>query len=348
MTPSFTYGGGDAGPPDWYSALFEAVRQAIRTRQYSYRTEDAYQHWIKRYVAYHRWRKPSLMAQAEVSQFLSYLAVDRSVAASTQTQALNALLFLYQSVLAVEIGWMDDIVRAKKPEHLPVVMTRDEVANVLFRLHGTVRLMAELLYGSGLRLMECLRLRIKDIEFEQKLIIVRDGKGHKDRYTLLPERLIAPLSTHLEPVRKQWQNDCAHGYDGVHMPGALARKYPNGPCDWAWQWVFPAANLSRDPWTKANRRHHVDEQKLQRAVRRAVVDAGIGKLATCHTFRHSFATHLLEAGQDIRTVQELLGHSDVTTTQIYTHVLQRNRFGVRSPLDAMRAPNMGISTGPRI
>ncbi len=326
--------------PAWLGLLHDAVRIAIRTRQYSYRTEEAYQQWIRRFVAFHGWRKPSTMGKVEVEAFLSHLAVERRVAASTQTQALNGLLFLYQQVLAVELGWMQDVVRAKPTDRLPVVMTRDEVARVLARLDGRKRLMAELLYGSGLRLLECLRLRVKDVEFAPRHLLVRDGKGRKDRVTLLPDGLVEPLRAHLDHVRRLWADDGRRGYAGVALPDGLERKYPRAGRDWAWQWVFPAAELARDPWSGVIRRHHVGEQILQRAVRQAVVASGIGKPASCHTFRHSFATHLLESGQDIRTVQELLGHADVTTTQIYTHVLQRNRFGVRSPLDALDLASM--------
>ncbi len=324
-----------ATPPAWLSLLTEAVRQTSRTRHYSYRTEQAYLQWIHRYVEHHAWRRPSQMGKAETEAFLSHLAVERKVSASTQTQALNALLFLYKQVLTVDIGWLDGVTRARLPERVPVVLTRDEVARVLGQIRSPYRLMAELLYGSGMRLMECLRLRVKDVDLGRLQLTVRDGKGQKDRFTVLPDRLHDGLRLQIERVRRLHADDLSRGDGSVWLPEGLARKYPKACREWPWQWVFPAGGLSRDPRSGAIHRHHAGEQGLQRAVRQAVRDADIAKPASCHTFRHSFATHLLEAGSDIRTVQELLGHNDVSTTQIYTHVLQMNGLAVRSPLDRL-------------
>jgi integron integrase len=275
------------------------------------------------------------MGAPEVTAFLTSLAVQDKVAASTQNQALSALLFLYRAVLGLDLPWLDDIVRAKRPQYLPVVLTRDEVRAVLQRLDGVPRLMALLLYGAGHRLLECCRLRVKDVDFGLNQIVVRDGKGRKDRMTMLPAAVKAALATHLERVREQHQADLRHGAGWVEMPGALARKYPNAGREWGWQWVFPATRFYLDRVTGQRRRHHLHESVLQRAVRDAVRSAGIAKPATCHTFRHSFATHLLEERHDIRTVQELLGHRDVSTTMIYTHVLNRGPAGVQSPADRM-------------
>ena len=275
------------------------------------------------------------MGAVEVTAFLTSLAVSSKVAASTQNQALSALLFLYRAVLGVELPWLDDVVRAKRPPHLPVVLTRDEVRAVLQRLDGVPRLMAILLYGTGLRLLECCRLRVKDVDFAMNQITIRDGKGHKDRPTMLPDAVKAELGAHLERVHEQHQADLRHGAGWVELPGALVRKYPNAGRDWGWQWVFPATRFYVDRVAGQRRRHHLHESVLQRAVKDAVRAAGIAKPATCHTFRHSFATHLLEESHDIRTVQELLGHHDVSTTQIYTHVLNRGPAGVRSPADRM-------------
>ena len=315
--------------------LLDRVREAIRTRHYSRRTEKAYVHWIKRYIFFHGKRHPIEMGAAEVTAFLTALAVSSKVAASTQNQALSALLFLYREVLGVELPWLDDVVRAKRPLRLPVVLTRDEVRAVLQRLDGVARLMAILLYGAGLRLLECCRLRVKDVDFAMNQITVRDGKGHKDRPTMLPAAVKAELGAHLERVREQHQADLRHGAGWVELPGALMRKYPNAGRDWGWQWVFPATRFYLDRVAGQRRRHHLHESVLQRAVKDAVRATGIAKPATCHTFRHSFATHLLEESHDIRTVQELLGHHDVSTTQIYTHVLNRGPAGVRSPADRM-------------
>jgi len=313
--------------------LLAQVRQQIRLRNYSIRTEAVYAEWVKRYIRFHRYRHPAEMGAAEIEAFLSHLAVGRNVSGSTQNQALAALLFLYKQVLGVNLPWLDDIVRAKKPKHLPVVLARDEVARVLDELSGVQWLVANLLYGAGLRLLEALRLRVKDIDFARGELLVRDGKGQKDRVTMLPQCLILPLQEHLQKVAVLHRADLAEGFGRTNLPFALARKYPNAAAEWGWQFVFPSGNRSQDPRSQGIFRHHVHEKTIQRAVREAVRRAGLIKPATPHTFRHSFATHLLEAGQDIRTVQELLGHADVKTTQIYTHVLNRGALGVLSPLD---------------
>jgi integron integrase len=268
-----------------------------------------------------------------VEQFLTHLAVAGKVAASTQNQAKSALLFLYKEVLALELPWLDNIEQAKVPKRLPVVLNRDEVQAVLSRLSGTHWLISSLLYGSGMRIMECLRLRVKDVDFKRCEILIRDGKGFKDRVTMLPGSLAASLETHLLKVRGLHETDLQQSYGAVYLPHALERKYPNAAKEWGWQYVFPSAKLSTDPRSNEVRRHHVQDQAVQRAVRQAARDAGLIKPATPHTFRHSFATHLLESGYDIRTVQELLGHSDVSTTMIYTHVLNKGGRGVVSPLD---------------
>jgi len=313
--------------------LLEQVREVARRKHYSLRTEHAYVHWIRRFVLFHNKRHPRDMAEAEVEAFLTHLAVHGRVTSSTQNQALNAIVFLYRQVLERPLGWLDNVERAKRPSKLPVVLTREEVRAVLSRLDGTTWLMASLLYGSGLRLMECLRLRVKDVEPGHLQLTVRDGKGRKDRITVLPERLCEPLAVHLEKTRAVHGSDLAEGFGTVYLPFALERKYPNANREWAWQYVFPAARRSTDPRSGVERRHHVDPSVLQRAVKQAVRAAGVNKPASCHTFRHSFATHLLEAGYDIRTVQELLGHKDVNTTMIYTHVLNRGGRAVRSPFD---------------
>ena len=324
---------GPAGPLK--PRLLDRVREAIRARHYSRRTEKAYVDWIKRYIFFHNKRHPMEMGAGEVTAFLTALAVQGRVAASTQNQALSALLFLYREVLGVQLPWLDDLVRAKSPQRLPVVMTREEVRTVLGRLDGVPRLMAVILYGAGLRLLECCRLRVQDVDFGMNQIVIRDGKGHKDRVTMLPAAVKASLATHLERVREQHQADLRHGAGWVELPWALARKYPNAGREWAWQWVFPATRIYVDRVTAQRRRHHLHESVLQRAVKIVVRGAGIGKRATCHTFRHSFATHLLEDGHYIRPVQELLGHRDVATTKIYTHVLNRGPAAVRSPVDRM-------------
>ena len=315
--------------------LLDKVRYAIRARHLSYRTEEAYLNWIKKFILFHNKRHPVEMREAEVSQFLTYLAVNRRVASSTQNQALSAILFLYRDVLKKELGWLDDVERAKRPARLPVVFTKQEAKKILLRLEGTKWLMGNLLYGSGLRLMECVRLRVKDIDFEYNQIVVRDGKGQRDRVTMLPISLKAPLHRHLEKVKAVHNEDLKAGFGKVYLPFAIERKYRNVASEWGWHYVFPANKRSIDPRTGIERRHHTDQSSLQRAVRAVIRAAGITKHGSCHTFRHSFATHLLEDGYDIRTVQELLGHNDVSTTMIYTHVLNRGGKAVRSPLDAI-------------
>ena len=316
-------------------ALARAIG-AIRTRHYSRRTEKAYLGWIRRFIAYHRGRDPASLGAYEVQQFLSRLAVDGRVAAATQNQAFSALLFLYREVLGIGLQGLENTERAKRPERLPLVLSENEVRAVLRHLKGRMLTMAYLMYGSGLRLLECARLRVKDIDFDRREITVRDGKGGKDRLTVLPGRASDRLRSHLEKVYRVHQDDLAGGAGSVLMPDALARKYPNASREWGWQWVFPAARMHTDLDTGERRRHHIHETVLQRAFKDAVRASGITKPATCHTLRHSFATHMLESGYDIRTIQELLGHSDLSTTMIYTHVLNRGGRGVRSPIDKLR------------
>ncbi|KFX68675.1 integrase [Pseudomonas taeanensis MS-3] len=313
--------------------LLDQMREQIRLRHYSIRTERVYCEWVRRFIRFHRYRHPLEMGAAEVEAFLSDLAVRRHVSASTQNQALAALLFLYQQVFKADLPWLGEIVRAKKPVRLPVVLSVVEVQQVLSHLDGELWLAASLLYGSGMRLMEVMRLRVKDVDFVRREILIRDGKGMKDRVTVLPQRVIEPLKRHLAVVRAMHQAELQGGHGDVYLPFALERKYPQAPWDWAWQYVFPASGVSRDPRSGKMRRHHLDEKRVQRAFKAAVKAVGITKLATPHTLRHSFATHLLESGQDIRTVQELLGHTDVKTTMFYTHVLNRGGLGVLSPLD---------------
>lgn len=313
--------------------LLDQVRGEIRRRHYSRRTETAYIHWIRRYILFHRVRHPKDMAKPEVEAFLSHLAVDKNVAASTQNQALNAILFLYREVLGVELEWLDSVVRAKKPAKLPVVLTQEEVRQVLEHLQGVKWLVVMLLYGSGLRLLECLRLRVKDVDFGYRQILVREGKGKKDRVTILPFAAEARLQEHLAQTKQRFEQDLEIGAGHVKLPGALARKYPNANREWGWQWVFPATRRYRDPENGLLFRHHLHESVIQRAVKAAARRSQVAKPLSCHTFRHSFATHLLQAGYDIRTVQDLLGHKDVATTMIYTHVLNNGGRGVRSPAD---------------
>ena len=313
--------------------LLDQVRDAIRLKHYSIRTEQAYVNWIKRYIFFHNLEHPRDMGIPEIEAFLTHLAVDKNVAASTQNQAFAALLFLYREVLKIDLEGPIDSIRAKKPQRLPTVMTREEVMAVITAMSGTFQLIAKLLYGSGLRLIECLRLRVKDIDFAQHQIIVRDGKGMKDRVTMLPDTLVEPLREHLQRVKMLHQQDLAEGYGAVYLPAALERKYPHANREWIWQYVFPAAKRSKDPRSGVIRRHHLGTSAIQNAVRKAAKLAGINKHVTPHTFRHSFATHLLEAGYDIRTVQELLGHKTIKTTMIYTHVLNKGPLAVRSPLD---------------
>jgi integron integrase len=298
-------------------------------------TEKAYVHWIKRFIFFHNKRHPAEMGELEVGRFLSSLATDRHLSASTQNQALNALLFVYHEVLNKKIGYIEGVVRAKRPKRLPVVLTKDEVRRLLGQMEGTPGLMTMLLYGAGLRLMECCRLRVKDVDFSQNQIAVRSGKGEKDRVTMLPGAVKEPLFQHLRGVKRQHEEDLRQGLGRVSLPYALERKYPNGGKEWGWQWVFPASGHYTDRQTGEKRRHHLHESVLQKAVKDGRLKAGIAKPAGPHTFRHSFATHLLEDGYDIRTVQELLGHNDVSTTMIYTHVLNRGGRGVRSPVDGL-------------
>ena len=313
--------------------LLDRVRDKIRVKHYSIRTEQAYLDWIKRFILFHGKRHPSELGAPEVEAFLTHLAVAGKVAASTQNQAKSALLFLYKEVLGTELPWLGDVAKARTPVRLPVVLTRQEVAGVLERLRGTHHLIGCLLYGTGMRIMEGVRLRVKDVEFSRREIVVRDGKGGKDRMAMLPRAIECLVHRQLERVRDLHATDLEAGFGAVWLPHALARKYPNAACEWGWQYMFPAAKRSVDPRGGGLHRHHVGDQAFQRAMRQAVLDAGIAKPATPHTLRHSFATHLLESGYDIRTVQELLGHSDVATTMIYTHVLNRGGRGVVSPLD---------------
>lgn len=331
-----------ASPPTTASAeahapprLLDQVRQRIRFRHYSLRTEQAYVDWIRRYIRYHGNRHPGELGAAHIERFLTYLAVEGRVAASTQNQAQSALLFLYREVLAIEVPWLDGVERAKASRHPPVVLTPGEVERLVGCMTGVHRLLAALLYGTGMRIMEALRLRVKDVDIERREIMIRDGKGAKDRVTMLPEALILALRSHLRRVRQLHASDLERGDGAVWLPAALARKYPVAAREWGWQYVFPADRVALDPRSGILRRHHVSDQSLQRAMRQALCVAAIDKPATPHTLRHSFATHLLESGHDIRTVQELLGHSDVSTTMIYTHVLNRGGRGVVSPLDRL-------------
>lgn len=313
--------------------LLDQVAARVRVLHYSIRTERVYVDWVKRFILFHGKRHPGEMGAAEVEAFLTHLAVARQVSASTQNQAKSALLFLYKQVLGVELPWLDDVTQAQAPKRLPVVLTQHEVQSVLSRMDGTMWLIASLLYGSGLRIMGALRLRVKDVDFARREIVVREGKGFKDRMTMLPDALIQPLKSHLMKVQVLHNEDLTAGFGAVFMPAALDKKYPNAGKEWGWQYVFPSVKLSIDPRSNVTRRHHADEKTVQRAVKKAVKLASLVKLATPHTLRHSFATHLLEGGYDIRTVQELLGHSDVSTTMIYTHVLNKGGRGVKSPLD---------------
>ena len=315
--------------------LYDAVVEAFRVRHYSRRTEKAYIHWIRRFIDYHQHQHPRHLAEKDVNRFLTSLAVDEHVAASTQNQALSAILFLYEHVLEQPLDRIEGVVRARRPKRLPVVLTVDEVSRVMSYLTGDKWLVAMLLYGGGLRLLEALRLRVKDLDFERGEITVREGKGDKDRVTTMPRAVVRSLQEHLRHVQAVHQEDLADGFGRVDLPHALARKYPNADREWCWQFVFPQQRRWRNAKTGEQGRHHIDESLVQRAVQKAVRNAGLTKRVTCHTFRHSFATHLLANGYDIRTVQELLGHKDVRTTMIYTHVLNRGGRGVRSPADGL-------------
>jgi len=314
--------------------LLDQVRDAIRRRHYSYRTEETYIHWIKRFIYFHQKRHPNDMGEAEVTAFLNHLARERKVASSTQNQALSAVVFLYRKALGRPLGWLEGLEWARRPARVPTVLTAGEAQRLLAHLEGTKWIMASLLYGAGLRLRECLKLRVKDIDFEYRQIIVRDGKGAKDRVTVLPGALVEPLKQHLVRVKALHEKDLAAGYGDVELPDALQRKYPRAGYEWAWKFVFPSYKLSSDPRTGVIRRHHVFENFLARAVKEAARSAGIAKHVSSHTLRHSFATHLLENGYDIRTVQELLGHDSVETTMVYTHVMNKGGRGVKSPLDS--------------
>jgi len=315
--------------------LMDQVREVMRYHHYSHRTEETYVRWIKGFIYFHNKRHPKDMGKAEIEAYLSHLAVNRHVAISTQNQAFNALLFLYKQVLALPFADNIDAVRSKKPIRLPVVLSMEETGKLLSLMKGETRLMARIMYGGGLRLQELLRLRVQDIDFANGYLTIRAGKGDKDRTTLLPVSVRDELRTHLQAVRKIFEQDLKDGNANVWLPGALAKKYPKAPQSWEWQYVFPSKSLSRDPGTGEIRRHHVNQSNLQKAVRRAKEKADINKRVTTHTLRHSFATHLLESGTNIRVVQKLLGHADVKTTEIYTHVLQRNLGAVQSPLDAL-------------
>ncbi len=320
--------------PGMAEKLLDRMRRVIRVRHYSYRTEQAYVHWARRFILFHGKRHPSTLGKAEVEAYLTHLAVNRSVSPSTQNQALNAILFLYRHVLEIELPWLEEVVRATPRKRIPVVLSREEIRALFGLLQAPHDRIAGLMYGSGLRVNEALRLRVKDIDFERRELIVRSGKGDKDRVTVLADRCVAGLREQVGKALDIAKSDRDRGRGGVLLPYALARKYPNAQFEPAWQYVFPAARLSRDPQTGRWGRHHVLDQSVQRAVKKAARGCGIVKRITCHAFRHSFATHLLESGADIRTIQQLLGHSDVRTTMIYTHVVQRGALGARSPLDS--------------
>jgi integron integrase len=313
--------------------LLDHVRNCIRTKHLSIRTEEAYLNWIKRYILFHHKKHPSVMCEPHIEQFHTYLAVEKQVSASTQNQALNAVLFLYREVLHIKIGDLHDIIRAKRTQRIPVVFAKKEIDSILLHLHGSRWLMCALLYGSGMRLLECHRLRVKDIDFLRKQIVVHEGKGEKDRITLLPASLLPHLERQIAKVKLLHQEDKADGYGDVYLPDAIRRKFPRAAKEFLWQYIFPASKRSMDPLSGAIQRHHIDESVVQRAFKTALQKSEVRKAGTIHSLRHSFATHLLESGYDIRTVQELLGHKDVRTTQIYTHVVDRGNLNIRSPLD---------------
>jgi len=315
--------------------LLDQVRDVLRVKHYARRTEQSYTHWIKRFILFHKKRHPAQMSSKEVESFLTHLAVNRNVSPGTQNLALSAILFLYKQVLQIELPWLENVTRAKVKKHIPVVFTRQEIKSILAQFDGTYWLIFSLMYGAGLRLSECISLRVKDIDFHYKQLLIRDSKGSKDRVTVLPESLIEPLQTHMARVKNLHSQDLLNGFGEVYLPFALKRKYPNADKEWYWQFVFPQANISVDPESGKQRRHHVYGQTVQRAFKRALRKAAIVKPSGTHTLRHSFATHLLEDGYDIRTVQELMGHKDVKTTQIYTHVLQKGGAAVKSPLERM-------------
>jgi integron integrase len=315
--------------------LLDQYRERLRIKHYSLRTEQAYLHWVRRFIYFHSKRHPAGLGGPEMERFLSHLATEGRVSASTQNQALAALLFLYREVLGKELPWMDGVVRAKRPARVPVVLSENEVRALLAQLDGKRWLVAALLYATGMRLLEGLRLRVKDVDFERREITVRDGKGGRDRRTMLPQRLIEPLRSHLARVKVLHERDLAEGFGEVYLPFALSRKYPRAGRSWAWQYVFPSGSRSNDPLDGTVRRHHLDEKVVQRAVLEAARKAGLAKPVSPHVLRHSFATHLLESGYDIRTVQELLGHKDVSTTMVYTHVLNKGGRGVKSPFDRL-------------
>jgi integron integrase len=315
--------------------LLERARARMRAMHLSLRTEKAYLGWMRQFILFHGKRHPAEMGEVEINAFLTHLAVEKHVSASTQTQALCGLLYLYREILGKQVGELEGLIRARRRRRLPVVLTREEVRRVLAHVEGTERLFLTLLYGTGLRLMEGLRLRVKDVDFAENQITVRDGKGAKDRVTMLPQSIQDDLRRHLHEVERLHKKDLGEGFGKVYLPYALGRKYPSAAAEWGWQYVFPAAGRSRDPRSGIERRHHLPEQSIQRSFRKAVQKAGLAKAATCHTLRHSFATHILTNGYDIRTVQELLGHRSVKTTMIYTHVLNRGGRGVQSPLDLL-------------
>jgi len=321
--------------PKPQSPFIDKVREKIRLKHYSIRTEESYVSWIRKYILFHNKQHPSKLGKEHLEQFLTDLAVNKNVAPSTQNQALSALVFMYKQVLEIEPPWVENAVRAKPRKNLPVVLTKVEVQRLLKELRPSFQLIGRLLYGTGMRLMELARLRVKDIDFGYKSIIVRNGKGAKDRVVMLPDSLLTPLKEHLTERKKIYEKDLKNGHANVFLPNALARKYPNAQNEWIWQYAFPSSKISEDPRTGIKRRHHVFEQSIQRAIRQATRDAGIVKKVTPHTLRHSFATHLLESGYDIRTIQDLLGHKHVQTTMIYTHVLKQGAGGVQSPLDSL-------------